>query len=59
MELNEALMEVNINEIRVLLITGEGEKSFVAGADIGEMCKLTRSEAEAFGKARQRPVSPH
>ena len=35
-------------EIRVLVITGAGEKAFVAGADIGEMSTLTK--AEAFGK---------
>ena len=37
-------------EIRVLILTGGGEKSFVAGADIGEMSALTRAEGEAFGK---------
>ena len=37
-------------EIRVLVITGAGEKAFVAGADIGEMSTLTKDEGEAFGK---------
>ena len=37
-------------EIRVLVITGAGEKAFVAGADIGEMSTLTKAEGEAFGK---------
>ncbi len=37
-------------EIRVLILTGSGEKSFVAGADIGEMSSLTKVEGEAFGK---------
>ena len=36
--------------IRVLILTGGGDKSFVAGADIGEMCALTETEGEAFGK---------
>ena len=36
-------------EIRVLVITGAGEKAFVAGADIGEMSTLTKAEGEAFG----------
>lgn len=37
-------------EIRVLIITGSGEKAFVAGADIGEMSTLSKAEGEAFGK---------
>ncbi len=38
------------SEIRVLILTGSGEKAFVAGADIGEMSALTKAEGEAFGK---------
>ncbi len=34
----------------MLILTGEGEKSFVAGADIGEMSTLTQKEGEMFGK---------
>jgi enoyl-CoA hydratase len=49
-ELSEALDAVDLNEIRVLILTGAGEKSFVAGADIGEMSSLTKAEGEAFGK---------
>ena len=49
-ELNEALDGVDLNEIRALILTGAGEKSFVAGADIGEMSNLTKEEGEAFGK---------
>lgn len=37
-------------EIRVLVLSGSGEKAFVAGADIGEMSELTKAEGEAFGK---------
>ncbi len=49
-ELNAALDAVDLNEVRALIITGAGEKSFVAGADIGEMSTLTKAEGEAFGK---------
>ena len=49
-ELNETLDAVDQNEIRCLILTGAGEKSFVAGADIGEMSTLTKAEGEAFGK---------
>ncbi len=49
-ELSEALDNIDINETRALILTGAGEKSFVAGADIGEMSTLTKAEGEAFGK---------
>ncbi len=49
-ELSEAFDGVDQNEIRCLVLTGAGEKSFVAGADIGEMSSLTKAEGEAFGK---------
>ena len=32
------------------LRAGEGDKSFVAGADIGSMSTMTKAEGEAFGK---------
>lgn len=49
-ELDAALDAVNLDETRALILTGAGEKSFVAGADIGEMSTLTKAEGEAFGK---------
>ena len=49
-ELNAALDAVNLDEVRCLILTGAGAKSFVAGADIGEMSTLTKAEGEAFGK---------
>lgn len=36
--------------VRCLIITGDGEKSFVAGADISEMSTLNEQEGFAFGK---------
>ena len=35
---------------RVLIITGDGEKSFVAGADISEMAHLNEPQGEEFGR---------
>ncbi|MBR4829420.1 MAG: enoyl-CoA hydratase/isomerase family protein [Muribaculaceae bacterium] len=35
---------------RVLIITGDGEKSFVAGADISEMAHLNEPQGFEFGK---------
>ncbi|MCR4717954.1 MAG: enoyl-CoA hydratase/isomerase family protein [Lachnospiraceae bacterium] len=49
-ELSEVLDNVDINTTRAIILTGAGEKSFVAGADIGEMSTLTKAEGEAFGK---------
>ncbi|MCI5958305.1 MAG: enoyl-CoA hydratase-related protein [Lachnospiraceae bacterium] len=49
-ELNATLDAVNLDTTRCLILTGAGEKSFVAGADIGEMSTLTKAEGEAFGK---------
>ncbi|MDO5575372.1 MAG: enoyl-CoA hydratase-related protein, partial [bacterium] len=49
-ELNAVLDAVKLDEVRCLILTGAGEKSFVAGADIGEMSTLTKAEGEAFGK---------
>lgn len=36
--------------VRVLIITGDGEKSFVAGADISEMAGFNEQEGLAFGQ---------
>ena len=49
-ELNKTLDLIDIKKIKALIITGAGEKSFVAGADISEMSKLTKKEAEIFSK---------
>lgn len=49
-DLNAALDQVDLDTIRCLILTGAGEKSFVAGADIGEMSNLTVAEGTAFGK---------
>ena len=49
-ELNHTLDNVDLDAVRCLILTGAGEKSFVAGADIGEMSTLTKAEGEAFGK---------
>ena len=51
-DLDAALDAVDVNTVRALIITGAGKKSFVAGADIGEMSTLTPEEGEAFGKKR-------
>ncbi len=49
-ELDQTLDNVDLDAVRCLILTGAGQKSFVAGADIGEMSSLTKAEGEAFGK---------
>lgn len=49
-DLNAVLDGIDVDSVRAVVLTGAGEKSFVAGADIGEMSKLTKAEGEAFGK---------
>lgn len=49
-ELKAAFEAVDQNVIRCIILTGAGEKSFVAGADIASMSKMTKAEGEAFGK---------
>ena len=49
-ELNCFLDSLDTTATRVLIITGDGEKSFVAGADISEMSNLNEKEGFDFGK---------
>ena len=49
-DLEATFKAVDLKEVRALVLTGAGEKSFVAGANIGEMSTLTKKEGEAFGK---------
>ena len=50
-ELNEALDQVNENkDVYCVIITGAGDKSFVAGADIAEMKDKSVEEAAVYGK---------
>ena len=49
-ELNTCLAELENNEeVKVVILTGSGEKSFVAGADISEMVNATPAEGRAMG----------
>ena len=49
-ELDKTLDSVDLDQVRCLILTGAGQKSFVADADIAEMSTLTKAEGEAFGK---------
>ena len=53
-ELSAALAEVRADEdCRALIVTGDGEKAFVAGADIAEMRDLGPDEAADFARRGQ------
>ena len=49
-ELDKVLDSVDKDTIRCLIITGAGDKSFVAGADIAEMVKMNSREAMEFSE---------
>lgn len=49
-ELDAVIDGIDLDTVRAVVLTGAGQKSFVAGADIGEMSELTKAEGEAFGK---------
>ena len=54
-ELDKAIQEiVSKKEIKALIITGAGDKAFVAGADIKELRVLTPSEAQALSARGQK-----
>jgi enoyl-CoA hydratase len=48
-EMDDFLTQFDCNKFRCLIVTGDGEKSFVAGADISEMANLSMLEANKFG----------
>ena len=63
-ELNTCLAELERNtDVKVVILTGSGEKAFVAGADISEMVNATPAEGrtmgllakEAFGRLENMP----
>ncbi len=49
-ELKKALLELEKTEIRALIITGAGDKSFIAGADVAEMKDLSIGAAREFSR---------
>ena len=57
-ELDYVIGSIEIkNEIRVVIITGAGEKAFVAGADIAQMRDMTPAEGKRFSRMAQKVFS--
>ena len=48
-EMDSFLSGFDCNKYRCLIVTGDGEKSFVAGADISEMATLNVQQGQTFG----------
>lgn len=63
-DLDKALNAIDLEATRAVVLTGAGEKSFVAGADIGSMFPLSKAEGKqwcldgnaVFRKLEQLPV---
>lgn len=54
-EFSDAIGQVAANKTtRALIVTGGGEKAFVAGADIAEMAGLSAAESQAFAELGHR-----
>lgn len=54
-ELGQAIEEIRSNEqARVMVITGAGDKAFVAGADISEFPKMNALQARMFAEEGQK-----
>ena len=49
-DLKAAFEGIDQNTVRCVVLTGAGDKSFVAGADIGSMSTMTKAEGADFGK---------
>ncbi|EJN61476.1 hypothetical protein HSB1_05170 [Halogranum salarium B-1] len=50
----EALDEADAQDVRVLVVTGAGDKGFIAGADIGHMQELSTPEAQEYAELGHR-----
>ena len=54
-ELEQVFLDIQQNSaVRAVLLTGAGEKAFVAGADIGELATLSPLEGEQVASRGQR-----
>jgi enoyl-CoA hydratase len=49
-ELTQIVGELEVSDVRVVVVTGTGDRAFVAGADIAEMLEMTPIQAQAFAE---------
>jgi enoyl-CoA hydratase len=52
-ELGQFFSKLNADELRCLIVTGSGDKAFVAGADIKEMNAIDKDKGIGFAKVGQ------
>ena len=56
-EIHQALQGLEEDQPRVTIVTGAGERAFVAGADIAEMNKTSPLEAKRFAELGHRATA--
>ena len=49
-DIDAAIDSIDMDTVRALIITGAGDKSFVAGADISAMVHMNKADASAYSK---------
>ena len=49
LELQQVIASIDTGDIRCVVITGAGERAFVAGADIGAMQPMSKAEGKEWG----------
>lgn len=49
-DIDSCISNIDLGSVSVLIITGAGEKAFVAGADISQMASLDMNDGEEFGR---------
>lgn len=49
-DINAAIDSIDLKAVRCLIITGAGDKSFAAGADISAMVHMSKADASAYSK---------
>lgn len=50
MEIDLVLDQVDLEDTRCIIVTGAGEKAFIAGADVTEMSAMDEDQARVFGE---------
>ena len=55
-EIAEAFASISPGEARAVVVTGAGEKAFVAGADVGGMKEMSALEVREFGRIGTRMI---
>jgi enoyl-CoA hydratase len=52
-EMSDAIKNIDVSKYKGVILTGAGEKSFIAGADITAMSQMTPEETQVFAETGQ------